>query len=200
MPVGGAVDLEPGPLQQDRQVGRLLQLDDERALADRVREPRGDQHGVARVEVEHVHRAEHRVGVLRPDPAGELVDADVPREPEVHPGGLEHHPRLGLAVREAQVLGRERDVGVGVHGQALAGVEQLDQQRGVGAVRGDVLGPSHATGSASIASRSSRPSGSAVRPTGSCPNTAVVEPTQSSGSWLAAGPVPRSSAIWRPPA
>ena len=87
-----------------------------------------------------MHRAEHRVRVLRPHPAGQLVDADVPREPQVHAGGLEHHPGLGLAVREPEVLGGERDVRVGVHRQALAGVEQLDQQRRVGAERGDVLG------------------------------------------------------------
>ncbi len=54
--------------------------------------------------------------------------------------GLDDVPRLGLAVAEAEVVAGERAAGVEVDGQALAGVEQLDQQGRVGAEARDVLG------------------------------------------------------------
>ena len=61
------------------------------------------------------------------------------RRPEVHDPAVEDVPGLGLAERPMQVGGAERVIGVGVHGQPLAGIEQLDQQHRRGAVRGDVV-------------------------------------------------------------
>ena len=58
-------------------------------------------------------------------------------------------PGLGLAVRQAEPLAREGIVRMHVHGQPLAGVEQLDEQLRVGASPGGVIGPEEAlTGSA----------------------------------------------------
>jgi hypothetical protein len=55
-------------------------------------------------------------------------------------------PRLGLAVRAAQVLAGERPVGMRVHGQPLARVEQLDQQLRVDPERVQVVGAEPGTG------------------------------------------------------
>ena len=60
-------------------------------------------------------------------------------------------------------------------------------------------GPRYATGSAAIASRSKRPSGSALRPSLSAPNIVAVDPTQSSGAWPSVQGMPRKLAIASPP-
>jgi hypothetical protein len=101
-------------------------------------------------------------------------------------------------VREAELAGSEVAIRVEVDGQPLAGVEQLHQQRRVGAVAGDVLGPRNASGSASMASRTSVPSARREGPRE--PSKVVLTaPTHSSGVW-SAGCTPRSAAIRSPPA
>jgi hypothetical protein len=62
----------------------------------------------------------------------------------VHPGvlvGGDHVPGLGLAVAAAEVASCPGSVGVQVDGEALAGVEQFDEQARVGSEVRDVLGP-----------------------------------------------------------
>ena len=102
----------------------------------------GDEHDVARSDDQLVERVEHRRGVLRAHPLAHLAQLDVALERGVHRGaalGLDDDPGLGLAVAEAEVVAGERAAGVEVDGEALAGVEQLDQQGGVGAEARDVL-------------------------------------------------------------
>src|SRR5690606_9989471 len=115
------------PLEQDRQVGRLLALDDEVALADGVRQPGGQVDGVTLAHGDLVHRTEDRVDVLAVDPRPQLLARHVARERDVRLGVGERDPALGLAVADAQVRLRERHVRVDVHRQALARVEQLDE-------------------------------------------------------------------------
>ncbi len=86
-----------------------------------------------------------------------------------------------------------------VHGQPLAGVEQLDEQLWVGAPLAAWSGPRKPAGSAATASRSSRPSASGLKPSSRSPKTVVVEPTHSSGVRSPASAVPRSAAIAAPP-
>ena len=79
-----------------------------------------------------VHRVEHRA--RRPARASTRAPRRAPRrgvQPTPHGGvrlGLDDQPRLGLAVRAAERLAGERAAGVEVDRQALAGVEQLDEQ------------------------------------------------------------------------
>ena len=140
-----SVSSKPVPLEADRQVGRLLQLDDQDARADRVRRAGGDEHRVAGRHRQLVHRGQHLLARLRvASTRGPWRARSSCLKPTRTAGaglGLEDDPRLGLAVVEAQLALGERAAGVEVHRQALAGVEQLGQQRRVGAVAGDVLGP-----------------------------------------------------------
>ena len=90
-----------------------------------------------------MQRAEHRVAVLVGDPARERAGSGSSVKPTrtSAPGSastISHASVLPWA--QAEVLARERAARVVVDGQALAGVEQLDEQRGVGAEAGDVLG------------------------------------------------------------
>jgi hypothetical protein len=63
----------------------------------------------------------------------------------VRPGlRVEDQPRLGLPEVGAKVFPGEVATRVEVHGEALAGIEQLDQQAGVRAKCGDVLGTEEA--------------------------------------------------------
>ena len=136
-------DAEAVPLEQDREVGRLLELDDEHAVADRVRRARGHEDRVARLHGQRVERAEHRVVVLLADPALERLGRDVlaeaGRDARVGLRRGDDDPRLGLAVPGAQRAAGEGVVRVDVDGQPLAGVEQLDEQRRVGAAAGRVV-------------------------------------------------------------
>ena len=95
----------------------------------------GDEDRVARGHVDRIERVEHGVVVLRVDPVAQRGLGDVVLEADVNPRarlGGDDDPRLGLAELGAQVLAGERAVGVHVDGQALAGVQQLDQERGIG--------------------------------------------------------------------
>ena len=47
--------------------------------------------------------------------------------------GLDDDPCLGLALSEPERVARDRAAGVEMDGQALAGVQQLDQERRIGA-------------------------------------------------------------------
>src|SRR5439155_27216942 len=68
--VDRSVDREPGPFEQYRQIGRLLQLDEEDALADRVRKARGNEDPVAGADRHLVQELEQRT-LLPLDPSGE---------------------------------------------------------------------------------------------------------------------------------
>ena len=185
MALGPAVDGEALPLQQHREVGRLLELDQQDALADGVRHPGGDEHGVAGGHRDGVEGGQQRLDPLGLDQPGQPTGVHVLAEAQVHDRvgavAADDHPGLGLAPRAAEVAAGEVAVRVAVDGQALAGVQQLDQQRRVVAVGLGVARPRKPSGSEPIASRSVRPSSSRVRPSPADPNAAVVEPTQSSG-------------------
>ena len=133
-----AGDPEAVPLEQHGHVGRLLQLDDQqarrrsRAACRRGRRPR--------------RRPAPGRGMSAPSSASwswsrthaaSVVGGDVVAEPDVHRGagvrGADDDPGLGLPERGAEVLGREGAVRVDVDRQPLAGVEQLHEQRRVGA-------------------------------------------------------------------
>ena len=60
-------DREPLPLAEEREVGRLLQLGDEHACAERMRKAGGHVHGVAGAHADPIQRAEQRVRVLLSD-------------------------------------------------------------------------------------------------------------------------------------
>lgn len=106
--------------------------------------PGRHQHAVAVGDRHPVQRAEQRGHVLGGDPAGQHAGRDLVAEAEVDTGvggaGAEHDPGFRLTVRAAQVGPAVGLVRVGVHGQPLARVEQLDQQAGIGAVRRRVPG------------------------------------------------------------
>ena len=106
--------------------------------------PGRHQHAVPGADRYPVQRADQRGHVLAGHPASQYASRDVVAEAQVDTGvfgaGGEHDPGFRLAVRAAQVGPAVGLVGVAVHGQPLAGVEQLDQQAGIGAVGRDVLG------------------------------------------------------------
>ena len=87
-----------------------------------------------------------------------------------------------------------------VHGQALAGVEQLDEQGRIGPKRATCAGPSQRSGSAATASRTSVPSCRRLRPRVSEPNVVLTAPSHSSGMWSDSSSTPRKAAIRAPPA
>ena len=142
-------ELEPVPFEQHGQVGRLLELDEQDPGADRMWRTGRNEDGVAGTDGDLVHRAEHRGGVLGPHPFAQLVELQRPREPHVDRGlglGLHDDPRLGLPVAQTELLARERAAGMEVHGQALAGVQQLDEKGRIGAEALDVPGAEPALG------------------------------------------------------
>ena len=133
----------------------------------------------------------------------QLAQLDVALERGVHRGaalGLDDPPRLRLAVAAAERLAGEGPAGVEVHGQALAGVEQLDEQRRVGAEAGDVLGAEVGLRVGRMASRTSVPSSSRLSPRSSSPKVVLTAPSHSSGMWSESSSIPRSAAIRGPPA
>ena len=140
--VARSVDLKASPLEQHGQVGRLLELDEEDALADCVRDAGGDKDAVARFDLELVQRLEHALALLALDPVGQLGRVDVLGEAEAHgrpsSARLDDQPRLRLPVGESEVPMCERPIGVGVHRKPLAGVQQLHEQRRFRAVPGSV--------------------------------------------------------------
>ena len=98
--------------------------------SERVRHAGRHVDRVADGDVVAVHRREHRLAVLPRHPVAQRLERDVVAEPEPRRGarlGVDDHPALGLAVRRAEVLSRERARGMEVDRQPLAGVEQLDQ-------------------------------------------------------------------------
>ena len=92
-------------------------------------------------------------------------------------------------------------VRVEVDREPFAGMQQLDQQRRVGAVGVGVALAQEALQVRLIASPRLRPSSSRVRPSPADPKAVVVEPTQSSGRNAppASGVLPRSSSMAAPP-
>ena len=136
------VDRETLPLEDHAQIGRLLHLDQEHALADRVRRPRRDVEGVACRHSHPVERREQLGRALPVDPRRERVRVHRLLEAHVHGRlgrvGSEDDPAFGLAEARAQVLARERARRVRMHHQPLAGVEQLHEEPGLRAERRDV--------------------------------------------------------------
>jgi hypothetical protein len=147
--VAVAVDGEVLPLQQDRQVGRLLELEDEDPLLDRVGQSRRHEHGIAGADLPGAQRGEKAGAVVRGDHGGHLsqrhglseahADARTRRR-------IDDVPRLGLAVGQAEMTASELAIGVQMHGKALAKVEELHEHLDVGAIAGHVCGPEPGSG------------------------------------------------------
>jgi hypothetical protein len=141
--LGRVGDAEAIPLEQHGPVAGLLQLDDQHAFADGVRNAGGDEDDVVGRHRQHVQRPEQRRVVLLRHPALErrgldaLAKAGVDRR--VGAVGGHDDPGLGLPARQVEVHAREAAVRMGVDRQALARVEQLDQQRRVAAVARGVV-------------------------------------------------------------
>ena len=123
------------PLDHDRHVARLLQLDQRDAGADRVQRARGDEQHVAGGHRDLVERVQHHLRVLLGDPAPERRrgrSARAGRGACARPARRRGSARpRSCRSRELQVCAGELAAGMEVHGEALAGVEQLDQQAGV---------------------------------------------------------------------
>jgi len=101
MALGVAVDLHALPLQQDRQVGRLLQFHDQHPCTDEVRRPGRHQHRVAGRHLQLVHRSDQGAGVVRTHPTGHLGGVHGLPESQPDDGSrfrLQDVPGLGLAV------------------------------------------------------------------------------------------------------
>jgi len=103
-----------------------------------VRQPSRDEDAVAGTDGQLVECVEHARALLAIDPAREDVELNVLAEAEPHrralTARLDDQPRLGLAVREAEATPSESLVRMEMHRQPLAGVEQLHEQSGIGAV------------------------------------------------------------------
>ena len=162
------LDAEAVPLEQDREVGRLLQLDHQDPVADRVRRARRDEDRVAGLTGSGCSAPSIASVscVARPSARASRASRSS-RKPTRDLGarlGLERSSHASvLPYGERRGAPGERAARVDVDGQALAGVEQLDEQRRVGAAAGDVRpGRGSASGSAATASRRSVPSGSAA--------------------------------------
>ena len=138
MAVAPAVNVESRPFEQHREVGRLLKLDEEDSLADRVRESSRDEEAVAWTDGQLVECVEQGRAILTIDPARENVEIDVFAKAEPRRWALvarlDDQPGLRLAVSEAEVASGECLVRMEVNRQPLAGVEQLHEQRAIGAV------------------------------------------------------------------
>ena len=132
MAVALAIQLEVPPLQQDRQILGLLQLHQENSFAYRVQNAGRHIDDVTRMHVDLVEQTEHRVDVLVHHQRLELVDPHVLLQAQVDHATVEDVPRLSFAVRPAEVLSDERGVRVCMYGQALTGIQQLDEQAAVG--------------------------------------------------------------------
>ena len=91
-----------------------------------------------------IHRAENLRAVLVHEPRTQLGGLDLAVEAEidvrVRIRRPDDDPGLGLPERRSEVDAGKRAIGMAVHRQALAGVEQLHQERGVGTEAGDVRG------------------------------------------------------------
>src|SRR5690348_13605932 len=98
------IDREVGGFEDDREVGRLLDLEDEDARTDRVGRRRRDEPDVAGDGRPMDHRLEERGRLLLLDPSTQLVAPDSAPEPKPDVGwrsarngpGPENDPRLGL--------------------------------------------------------------------------------------------------------
>jgi hypothetical protein len=181
----------------------LLQLEQQHPFADRMQLSGRHPHHVARVHVHAVQQRQHLVGLLTRHHPCQAVGVDVVAQPEVH-RRREDVPGLGLAVRAAEMSGREGIVGVGVHREALAGIEELHEQTRIGAppLRVRTAQPVHGVGRDGVAQQdagTARPSGSTVRPVRASPATVVVEAIQSSGSRPAGGGSARNAQMRAPP-
>ena len=120
-------------LGDDREVGRLLELEQEDAGADGVRRARRDEDRITRSHDVLDERAEQRVCGLALDPVAQLVGADRLAEagPDARRRAVAHaedQPRLGLAKRRVQKPCCRLASRVAMDRQPLARVEQLDQE------------------------------------------------------------------------
>ena len=162
----------------------------------------GDEDRVAGADRHGLQRAEQRVVVLLVDPARAACPAHV-----LAPADGDLRARAAARTIHASVLPKARPrcsranarVGVVVDGQALAGVEQLDQQRGARAEARGMLGaePSLGIGGQRVADEA--PSGMRLSPRSVSPKSVDAEPIHSSGEWSPPTSIPRSSAIAGPP-
>ena len=118
-----------------------MELEHEDTLLHRVRESGGHQHRVPGANLACAQRCEQPRTVVRRDHVGDVgewhrlgeADADAGTG-----GRVDDVPRLGLAVREAEVATGELPIGMQVDRKALAQIEELHQHLDIGAVSGDV--------------------------------------------------------------
>jgi hypothetical protein len=124
-------------LEQQRQIGRLLKLEQEDPLVDHVRRAGGHEDRVARADRQQIHRRDQRVDVLRRDHCCKLVLGDIAREADVHVRArlrLDDDPRFRLAVSRSTEMGLgEARVRMNVQRKTLTRVQQLDQDGRVAA-------------------------------------------------------------------
>src|SRR5439155_3561985 len=131
------------PLADHGEVRWLLELDDQRAGADRMRDARRHEENVSRLRPHVVQRAEEGFGVLALDPFAVPLGRDSFAQPEPSFGVVstrrDDDPGFRLAELGAQVFARERSTRVRMHGEPVSGVEELDEHAWVAPV-GRILG------------------------------------------------------------
>ena len=138
MSVALAVESEAGPLGEDRKIFGLLQLDKEDSAPDGVQHPWRHICDVAAPNIHPVQQAQEHFGVLAGDPRRELLLGYIAPKPHMHLTIRKYEPRLGLAMGAAEMAVGESRIRMCVHGEPLAGIQQFDQQSGVGAKAVDV--------------------------------------------------------------
>src|SRR4051794_40430169 len=129
------IDRHVARLEHDREVGWLLDLEDEDAGTDRMRRPGRDEPDVARLRGTVMERPDQLIAALLDDPAPELVAFHRPAETQPDArwrlardvARAQDDPRLGLAERRPEMLAGERARRVGVDGQPDAGVQELHE-------------------------------------------------------------------------
>ena len=121
MTIAFAVDGKAFPLEQDREVRRLLQLSHEDTGTNRMRHAGGHEDRVTSRHRNLVERRQHLDGVLNGDPIAQLLSRHSSAKAEVDgrrgSRRLQHEPRLRLAVSAPEVMGGERLVGMAVNNQ-----------------------------------------------------------------------------------
>lgn len=148
--VDGPVDLEAGPFEQDREIGRLLEFQDEEVLPDRMRRAGRDEDGVSGTNRDGSKQVEQGVGILPLHELGPLVVGDGSPGADEHGTArrlaLQDDPSLGLAVGAIEMSTREAPSRMNMNRQPLSRVEEFDQDGGGWAMSGHVVGPQPADG------------------------------------------------------
>src|SRR4051812_21377297 len=96
------VQFESLPLQQDRQVLRLLQFHQEHTCTRCMQNAGRHVDDVTRLRCDSVKQAAHRIDVLGNHQLLELGDSHIPPEPQVDLAPVDYEPCLRFAVCPAQ--------------------------------------------------------------------------------------------------